>query len=233
MKRQVWLGLGGVVLLGAGAAIGWSAKPSALNARLYAQNRLIAVQVHLEEAPPDYILIAGDSQAELQDTAQRTCELEIVNGGLSGATAAVYADLFQTLKVPVRARVAALTVGTNDLNRKGDPTSTAGAARFTASVERIVRELQAVSARVVVTAVPPIGREVGNRLDPAAVGVYSRAIRDLCQRIGCDYADPFAHLRDGDTGYALPGALRDGLHVAGYRSVQRALEPALCPGNPG
>lgn len=229
MKRLLGLGLCAVLLIGAGGAIGWSMRVPALNARLYAKNRLIAVQVHLEEAPADYVLIAGDSQAELQDTAQSACGLEVVNAGLSGATAAVYADLFPTLKVPVRPRVATLTIGTNDLNRKGDPTSEAGTARFAASVERIVRDLQAVGGRVVVTAVPPIGREVGNRLDPAAVGAYSRAIRTLCGRIGCTYADPFAHLRDGDTGYALPGGLRDGLHVAGYRRVQRALEPVLCP----
>lgn len=230
MRAAVRFGLWSTFLVGAGAAIGWYARPSPqLNARLYAKNRLIAVQVHLEEAPPDYVLVAGDSQAELQDTAQRACGLEVVNAGLSGATAAVYADLFPRLTVPVRARMAVLTIGTNDLNRKIAPASEAGAARFAAAVEGIVHHLEKVSDRVVVTAVPPIGREVGDRLDAEAVGVYSQRLRELCGRIGCTFADPFAHLRDGETGYALPGALRDGLHVAGYRRVQRALEPVLCP----
>lgn len=230
MRHRILFGLGATLLLCAGAAIGWSAHPAPqLNARLYAKNRLIAVQVHLEEAPPDYVLVAGDSQAELQDPAQRVCGREIVNAGLSGATAAVYADLFPRLTVPVRARISVLTIGTNDLNRKVAPASEAGAARFAAAVEGIVRDLAVVSDRVVVTAVPPIGREVGDRLDAAAVGVYSRRLHDLCGRVGCTFADPFAHLRDGTSGYALPGALRDGLHVAGYRRVQRALEPVLCP----
>ena len=51
----------------------------------------------------------------------------------------------------------------------------------------------------------------------------------LCERLGCRFADPFEALRDGDTGFAKPGAMRDGLHLSAYRPVMRALEPALCP----
>lgn len=224
------MGLGAVLLIGAGAAIGWFARPAAsLTPGLYGLNRLVAVQVQLTEAPPDYVLVAGDSHAEFQGAAQRLCGREVVNAGLGGATAAIYAALFPRLTVPVRARMAILTIGTNDLKRKNAPASEAGLARFAATVEGIVRDLGRVSDRVVVTAVPPIGRAVGDRLDAEAVELFSRRLRDLCGRLGCTFADPFAALRDGTSGYALPGALRDDVHLARYRQAQRALEPLLCP----
>ncbi len=53
-------------------------------------------------------------------------------------------------------------------------------------------------------------------------------MKALCDRLGCTYADPFADLRDGDTGFAKPGALRDGLHLAKFRPALAALGPALC-----
>ncbi|GJE15519.1 SGNH/GDSL hydrolase family protein [Methylobacterium marchantiae] len=215
--------------LAAGGAIGWQSHVPKLSALLYATNRLIVVQVHLDEAPPDYILVEGDSQAELQSTGQRVCGLELVNAGINGASAAIYADLLDRVTIPTRPRAAVLTIGTNDLFTKGDPRSAGSIARFEQSLARIVGKLRGVTDRVVVTAVPPIGRRAGAKLDAEAVGVYSARIRGFCERGGCTYADPFADLRDGDGGYAVAGALRDDLHIAGYRRVMRALEPALCP----
>ena len=81
---------------------------------------------------------------------------------------------------------------------------------------------------MVVTALPPVGREIGTLVDAGAVPDYSRRLQKLCGRLGCTFADPFADLRDGDTGYAKPGALRDGLHLAAFRPALKALEPALC-----
>lgn len=229
MMRPILLGLAGLVLLAIGGAVGWSARPSRLDARLYAQNRLVAVQVHLDAAPADYILLAGDSQAELHSPSQRVCGIETVNGGVSGSSAAIYAELLAGLDVRTRPRAVTLTLGTNDLLVKNDPRGEAASARFTTAVEGIVMRLTGASDRIIVTAVPPIGRELAGRLDALAVGVYSERIRAVCQRLGCIYADPFAALRDGETGFALPGAMRDGLHIAAYRPVLRALEPALCP----
>ncbi|GJD97053.1 SGNH/GDSL hydrolase family protein [Methylobacterium iners] len=229
MRHRLLLGLVGMALAAAGFALGAWRTPSRLDARLYAQNRLIAVQVHLDEAPAEYILLAGDSQAELHSPAQRACGLEIVNGGVSGSSSAVYAELLERLALRTRPRAVALTIGTNDLLVKNDPRGAAAATRFEASLTRIVTRLRAVSDRVVVTAVPPIGRVLAGRLDPLAVTDYSARIRVLCERLGCHYADPFADLRDGETGFAREGAMRDGLHLAAYRPALRALEPALCP----
>lgn len=216
--------------LGAGAAwLAWSQQVPRLTVALYAQNRLVAIQAQLDEAPPGYVLVAGDSHAELQSGAERVCGAETVSAGVSGAGAAGYADLLGRMSFPTRPSAAVLTIGTNDLNRRRDPTG-AGAAAYETAVLALVARLRSLTDTVVVTAVPPIGSDAATRLDAAAVGDYSRRIQALCARAGCTYADPFADLRAGDTGLARDGALRDGLHLARYRPVLRALAPSLCTG---
>lgn len=228
MRRLIVAGLA-LACLAAAGAVGWWSHAPKLNALLYATNRLIVVQVHLDEAPTSYILVAGDSQAELQSTSQRVCGSEMINAGVNGSNAAVYADLLDRVAIPVRPRAAVLTIGTNDLFAKGDPRSAASIARFEAALARIVGRLRGVTDRLVVTAVPPVSRRAGAKLDAAAIGIYSERIRAFCEHAGCRYADPFADLRDGDSGFAVAGALRDDLHVAGYRRIMSALEPSLCP----
>ena len=228
MRRIAVLILGGLALLGLGGLAGWRLHRPAADARAYAVMRLIAVQVSLDEAPPAYAFWGGDSQVELQPGGQTACGLPLVNGGVSGATAAAYADHLARLTFPVHPQMAALTIGTNDILAKNKPQSAEPAARFEASAEAIVRRLQSLAPRVVVTALPPVGRELASLVDAAAVGDYSQRLRGLCGRLGCVFADPFAALRDGDTGYAKPGALRDGLHLAAFRPALQALEPALC-----
>jgi len=133
---------------------------------------------------------------------------------------------------PALSRAAArggAEIGTNDLLRKNDPLSADASARFEKAAGAIVATLKAAADEVVVTALPPVGRELDRWLEPAAVGRYSARLKALCERLGCRFADPFEALRDGDTGFAKPGAMRDGLHLSAYRPVMRALEPALCP----
>ena len=228
MRRLLSAILAGLVLLALGGLAGWHLHKPAADARAYAVMRGIAVQVSLDEAPADYMFWAGDSQVELQPGGQRPCGLHFINGGFSGATAAAYQDHLAGLTFRHDPKVAALTIGTNDILLKIIPRSAEAAARFEASAEAIVKRLQALSPRVVVTALPPIGRESARFLDAAAVPDYSQRLHTLCTRLGCAFADPFAMLRDGDTGYAKPGALRDGLHLAAYRPAMAALEPVLC-----
>ncbi|SFM40700.1 SGNH/GDSL hydrolase family protein [Methylobacterium pseudosasicola] len=228
MRRYVFPSLLGLVSLVLGGFAGWSLHKPAADARAYAVMRGIAVQVSLDETPGDYVFWGGDSQVELQPGGQRPCGLDFVNGGFSGATAAAYLDHLAGLTFRHTPKVAALTIGTNDILLKNNPRSAEAAARFEASVEAIVKRLQALSPRVVVTALPPIGRESGRFLDAAAVPDYTLRLHALCARLGCTFADPFASLRDGETGYAKPGALRDGLHLAAYRPAMAALEPVLC-----
>lgn len=230
MRRRILAGLAALPLIGAGVLIGRSLTVAPVNVRAYAQSRLHAVQGHLDEAPADYVFLAGDSHAELNPPAQRPCGLELVNGGVSGASAPVYADLVATLRFPVRPRDVVLTIGTNDILAKNRPREPAAAARYEEAATRIVRVLMAVTDRLVVTALPPIGRGLEGRLDPLAVADYSDRLRNLCDRLGCRFQDPFAGIRDGATGFAKPGTMRDGLHLAAYRPVLAALAPALCGG---
>ena len=228
MRHALALGLAGLALAGLGGIAGWRLHGPAADARAYAGMRLIAVQVSLDEAPPGYVFWAGDSQVELQPGGQRPCGLTFVNGGVSGSTAAAYADHLARLTFPVRPRAAALTIGTNDILAKNKPRSAEAAARFEAAADAIVTRLEAASPRVVVTALPPVGRELGHLIDAGAVADYSRRLSTLCARLGCAFADPFSALRDGDTGFAKPGAMRDGLHLAAYRPALAALEAVLC-----
>lgn len=228
MKRVALLIVAGIGLLAVGGVVGWRLHRPAADARAYAVMRLIAIQVSLDEAPAQYVFYGGDSQVELHPGGQEACGLPLVNGGVSGSTAAAYADHLAQLSFTAHPRIAALTIGTNDILMKNAPRSAGPAARFEAAAELIVRRLQGLAPRVVVTALPPVGRELGTLVDAAAVADYSQRLRGLCGRLGCTFTDPFAPLRDGETGYAKPGAMRDGLHLAAYRPVLKALEPALC-----
>ncbi|MCJ2062479.1 GDSL-type esterase/lipase family protein [Methylobacterium sp. J-088] len=228
MRRVALFIVGGLGLMGLGGLAGWRFHRPAADARAYAEMRRIAVQVSLDEAPPDYMFYAGDSQVELQPGGQRPCGHDFVNGGISGATAASYAEYLARTTFTVLPSVAALTIGTNDILTKNNPQSPQQGQHFEAAAEAIITRLKAVSPRVVVTALPPVGREISKLVDAAAVAVYSQRLQTLCGRLGCVYADPFAALRDGDSGYAKPGSLRDGLHLAAFRPALQALEPVLC-----
>ncbi|MGH1572458.1 SGNH/GDSL hydrolase family protein [Methylobacterium sp. P31] len=153
--RRLVLGIaGGLALVALGGLAGWRLHRPAADARAYAVMRLIAVQVSLDEAPPDYVFWGGDSQVELQPGGQQVCGLPLVNGGVSGSTAAAYADHLAGLTFKAHPRIAALTIGTNDILAKNKPRAPEPAARFEASAEAIVKRLQALSPRVVVTALP-------------------------------------------------------------------------------
>ena len=229
MRQRLLLSAIGAGLFGIGLSLGWWMRTPRPDARSYSRDRLIVVQVHLDEAPEAYILIAGDSQAELQSSAARVCGREIVNGGVNGASAALYAELLPTLELKARPQAVVLTIGTNDILRKNDPLSPEALARYEASAARIITHLGTLSDRVVVTALPPIGRDAESRIDPLAVGVYSQRLEALCRRLGCVFTDPFAEIREGGTGLARPGTMRDGLHLKAYRPTLKAMETALCP----
>jgi lysophospholipase L1-like esterase len=228
VRRLALLIVAGIGLLVLGGLVGWRLHRPAADARAYAVMRLIAIQVSLDEAPPDFVFYGGDSQVELQPGGQQVCGLPLVNGGVSGSTAAAYAEHLTQLTFARHPRTAVLTIGTNDILVKNKPRTVEPAARFEAAAEIIVRRLQSLAPRVVVTALPPVGRELGTLVDAAASNPRPQRLRALCGRIGCAFADPFADLRDGETGFAKPGAMRDGLHLAAYRPVLKALEPVLC-----
>ncbi len=228
MRRVALLILGGLALLAIGGFAGWRLHRPAADARAYAEMRLIAVQVSLDEAPPDYVFWAGDSQVELQPGSQRPCGLDFLNGGISGSTAASYADHLARLTFKVPPRLAAADDRDQRHPREEQPAAgqADGAVRSRRRGDHQAAPDLDPARRG--DGPPPVGRELGKLVDAGAVAVYSQRLRNLCGRLGCVFTDPFAALRDGDTGYAKPGALRDGLHLAAFRPALKAVEPALC-----
>ena len=216
--------------LAAGFGIGWFAHQPEQNASAYGEFRLNGVQYHLDEAEPGYVLFAGDSNAELRSPLDDLCGSRIINAGVSGASTPVYRKLLQRLTIRAKPRAAVLTIGTNNLILKKSPRAPETAAKFEDDIAAIVGKLRAATDTVIVTALPPIDRVVGDRLDAAAVGDYSARLAALCPRLGYTYVDPFADLRDGTSGFSKPGVSREAVHLARYKPSLDAIAGVLCPG---
>jgi hypothetical protein len=195
--------------------------------REHAERRLAVIQAHLAEAADPFVLIAGDSHAELASPAVRPCGWEVVNAGVSGARVGFYRDVIQALHGSAKPRAIVLMIGTNDIILRGDPLSPAHLAAFGEEAAHLLAALKALTPRLVVTAVPPVDPVAAKRLEAAAVAPYSQQLAALCARLGCRFADPFADLR-GEDGFARAGALRDGLHMAHYRTALAKLAPLIC-----
>lgn len=197
---------------------------------IYKDVRLNVVQQYLDEADPGFVLIAGDSNAELHSPSEGLCGSAVVNVGMSGATTSSYAETLDKLHFPVRPRAAVLTIGTNDLGRKKEPTSARSGALFETALEALVVKLRSIADTVFVTAVPPVDHDAERHIDALAVIDYSNRIKAACERLGCRFIDPFATLREGGTGYGLPGVNRNGKHMKRYKPVFSAIGAEMCPG---
>ncbi|WP_147046565.1 SGNH/GDSL hydrolase family protein [Methylobacterium gnaphalii] len=191
--------------------------------------RFSIVQQYLDEADPGFILFAGDSNAELHSTSGSMCGRTVANVATSGATTQSYADFFEKLSFPVRPRAAVLTIGTNDLNRKKDPRGARSGAAFETALDALLVRMRSITETVLVTAVPPVDHNTERSIDPLAVGDYSKRIQAACERLGCRFIDPFASLREGDTGYGLANVNQDGKHLKRYKPVFNAIGASLCP----
>lgn len=188
--------------------------------------RLPAIRAALAEAAPGFVFLAGNSHAELVgDVLAR--RPDVVNGGIGGTSARRYADVIDALVFPVRAGIAVLFVGTNDILRRADPLSTRTSGGFEAAVARIVTGLAAQADRVLVAAVPPIGPEARTGRDPAAVAAYTAVLERLCARHGCRVFDPFAELRDGEPGLTTRAVPPDGVHLQDYEALAAGIAAYL------
>lgn len=196
---------------------------------LYREARLNVVQQYLDEADPGFVLIAGDSNAELHSPSEGMCGRAVINVGASGATTKAYAGFLEELRFPVRPWAAVLTIGTNDLNRKKDPTSARSEELFESELDALIVKLRSIADTVFVTAVPPISREAKHDIDALAVVEYSQQIKAACERLGCRFIDPFVSLRESGTGYGLPGVNVNGKHLKRYKPVFSTIAANLCP----
>ena len=224
--RRHRLGLGllllALTLPGGGAGLVRKPDRPALD---HALARRPAIAAALAGVVPGAVLIAGNSHAELAGRVGLPCA-PLVNAGIAGARAREVADGLAGQRAATWGRLGVLLIGTNDLLRVARPLSAQARARFAAEAAASLAWLSQNAERVVVAAVPPLGKAAAFRRDPAAVAVYSDILRGLCRPGTCRFADPFADLRDGDSGLAKPGSLPDAIHLADYAAMLDGLD--LC-----
>ncbi len=188
--------------------------------------RIPQIQRDLDGAPPGFALIVGDSHAEFL-CAHPLGSRPPVNGGVGGISTGTCAARLPGLRLPHRAAVAALIIGSNDLSVRVRPLSPEAVARFEASAGTLIRWLRDHADRVVVLALPPMDQVPGQEREAAAVEDYSARLARLADAHGCAFSDPFADLREGRGGLARPGALSDGVHLADYGRAARKLADML------
>lgn len=200
--------------------------------RFYAnfiETKTFIVQQQIDEAEKGYVLLAGDSNAELYGSSERVCGAAIVNAGVSGSSTKQYDQFFRKLNFNTAPKVAVLTIGTNDLYWEKTPRSEDSLREFDSKMTDLIGQLKSLASDVIVTDLPPMGREVEKALDVSAVDEYSRHIHLICAKMGCRSIDPFAPLRDGASGFGIPGANRDGKHLAHYKPVLTTIANGICP----
>lgn len=200
---------------------------SAQLARAHLDQRLPEIRLALAAAPPGFTLLVGNSHAEIFGAALTRLR-PVINAGIGGTSARGYAAQIDTLAFGSRAGIALLFLGTNDILRRGNPLSSSAIGGFSVAAARILDWLRAWTDLVLVAAVPPLGPEAAVLRDPAAVDAYSAALRDLCERPGCRYFDPFAELRDGGVGLTTQAAVPDGVHLRDYDTLAAELARLLC-----
>lgn len=187
-------------------------------ARAYRSRRVSTIRAALATCGADFAFLAGDSHAEFlgrPDLGGRTT----VNGGIGGATAPVYAAELDRLAFPGQATLAVLVIGSNDIAAVHAPLSARSVARFARGATAVLATLERRARIVWVAAIPPIRPTPAYPQIAEAVPVYTTVLATIAAARGCPFIDPFASLRDGEGGWAKPGAMADGTHLADYRPV--------------
>lgn len=200
------------------------------NAIDHANERLPVINAELAAATGGFIMTAGDSHAN-RFGRLALCHLPMVNAGVDGAGARVYARVTDSLAAGKHAAAIVLTIGTNDLLAKNKPSNPDRMARLAAQDRAIIAKLAARTDRLVVTAIPPVAERVAGIFDLEALEELSRELQKACRSTSrCAFIDPFRPLRSVRFGLAQPAALHDDLHLADYAEAARRLEPMLCTG---
>ena len=180
--------------------------------------RRSVIQSDLRQVSGDYALIVGDSHVELL-MLPTLCGLPTINAGMAGATTEHLRTALATLDARRKAKIAVLTVGTNDAQSVDASSLTERAAAFRKSSLALIRRLSKITDHVVVTAIPPVPDRT-HGFAAEVIDAYSGILKDLCGKGLCTYADPF---RPADSlVYA------DEIHLADYAQAYRKLDPALC-----
>ncbi|MDB5591312.1 SGNH/GDSL hydrolase family protein [Enterovirga sp.] len=229
LRTRLLVGAASFALAAGAFAAGWAANPGApANALGFGAFRVGIINAHLREVSSPYAFLAGDSYIELHPAERPPCELDVVNGGLSGYKTADYLAALDKIRFETPPAAILLAIGTNDLLRKHEPSRPEALARLRADAEALVGRLAATGARLVVAAVPPIPAALETVFDPPAFKLLSDVLRDACARHACRFVDPYAAARSEVFWRGREGTSRDGLHVSGLRAAYRSVAPALC-----
>jgi hypothetical protein len=190
------------------------------------QARLIVMQEHLATQTEPFVILAGDSHAELLNW-DRVCGLQVVNLGFSGMAAAHFDKVLARLQTDRRAEAAIVFLGTNDLSRSLKPERGASMDRFAQRLSRVFRDLRRLSAQSLYAPVfPPEGdARVSERYATHKVERYRTIASAVCLAEGClplEFDKLDLRFRD------------DGLHLdrpdrASGGALHRQVEAALCP----
>lgn len=210
-----------------GAWRGWRVRRSgSAEARVYRRGRVSTIRAALSAGGAEFVFLAGDSHAELMGSPDLAGS-RTVNGGIGGVTAPVYAAELDRLAFAAPASLAILFIGSNDIAEIHGPLSARGCGRFARGVTAILDGLDGRARQVWIAALPPIRPTPAYPQVVGAVPVYNTILATIAAARGCAFVDPFGPLRDGEGGWALPGATSDGTHLADYRPVAAALSASL------
>ncbi|MGE7473375.1 SGNH/GDSL hydrolase family protein [Bosea sp. NPDC003192] len=223
-----------VPLLLLGVAIGWSgrgwgwgiAEDPRRAFDSVRQLRLKTVQAQLDQVQGRYIVLLGDSHAELLYLPS-LCGVPVVNAGLSGATLSDVIELVEAITPPRRAEAVLISVGTNDIWVRRNPMSNVAESGFRAGLAALTQALTTWSERRVLTAIPPVARNEEALFPRLAAARYSGMLAESCEPERCVYLDLFGvagHAREAHSTFS------DGVHLRDYASFVRDREPELCAG---
>lgn len=215
-----------------GVAIGWSGRdwaiadspPRALDS--LRQLRLKTIQTQLDQVQGPYIIVLGDSHAELLYLPS-LCGVPVVNAGLSGATLSDVVELVETIRPSHRAEAVLLSVGTNDIWARRKPESEAAESGFKAGLAALKQALASWSERRALIAIPPVVNNEETLFPRSAAARYSSMLAQSCEPERCIYLDLFgaaAHVREPRSAFS------DGIHLRDYARFVRGREPEICAG---
>lgn len=228
-RRLAWVS-GAVFLALGNGLIGYciGAREHTSHIEAYAKARAQIASYQSGNLADGYVLLAGDSHVELAQPDSPSCGRKLLNAGVSGAKADDYLIFLDALSLSGRPSVAVVTLGTNHLFRKRDPSSREALERYEADLSTVVTRLSRLADRIVVAAVPPLAASQDATFDHDGVLALTKRQAALCARLGCETADPYASYRGEDFGIARSDATRDGLHLAEYATAYRAIDRQMC-----
>ncbi|WP_342148743.1 SGNH/GDSL hydrolase family protein [Methylorubrum sp. SB2] len=220
---------GAVLLAGLGGAIGHAVASRAGGSKLraYAEGRAGVVAAQSGSLADGFVMLAGDSHAELALPEPFSCGRRVLNAGVSGAKAEDYLAFLDALHLKHRPAVVVVTLGTNHLLRKRNPSTRETGDRYEADLAAIVTRLSGMADRVVLAAVPPLAA-TADGFDSAGVAELTKRQAAVCARLGCETADPYRSYRGEDFGIARPETTTDGVHLTEYATAYRAIDGPIC-----